>query len=260
MADGFSFMKFCNEQTHDEVEKTIAMGVIRHLFQLDQLSLQKLADRCYTSAPTLSRFFQKAGFASYRAFRQEMTRFFNDMNLHRKLAAQRIYPQKDLSGVINRCHEQALANLQGTLDSLDIAEAAAFCRRCLQARTVIIIGDSHELNDFYTFQLDLLMHGVPVLLLNIHQLNQQTVRLLQAGDLVLFVSVFSGWFLPVHRELFLQIRQRGAQVDILAQEKEPFTDLADHLSTYGLPFSVNDGYYSLPLISRIFSDLFHLLS
>lgn len=255
--DGFQFMKYCNEQLANTNDQRIAMVLLDHLSHIDEYSLEQAACDAMISTASVSRFVRNAGFASFKTFKSTMMRFQNDLRYHRSNAVIPRFYLKNSQELSQHLFADAAANLTSTIDHLDHHLLQLLCKKMLTAHRVIILGDSHEINDFYTVQLDLIAKGIPAFLINIFDQDNIILKSLHAGDLVLYLDLFKGWYRGVRENVIGQIRSSHADLFIFAQDTELFSD-ADQVMEYGVPESMNDGYYSLPLLNRILCQMLAL--
>ena len=73
--------------------------------------------------------------------------------------------------IVESLYVDAVANLQQTRLNLDIHKLREIINVLKKSNSVTFIGDSHELADFYTLQLDLLANGIPTFLIEDKDIN-----------------------------------------------------------------------------------------
>lgn len=115
-------------------ERRLADFVLDHLDDLATYNSIELAELCEISKATVSRFFKRLGYASFRDVRE------NSRNLrqsgiplvHVSNAGQKQLPQRHLQREIN--------NLQAMIQSLEHLDLDELLQHFLDARRVIILG------------------------------------------------------------------------------------------------------------------------
>lgn len=255
--DCFSFIKACNERLHNNNDYNIARVLIENLPNIQYLSLEKVAQEAHISIASVSRFISKCGFTSFQEFKNSITNFNNNVKYHRTISHAQRFMRTTSQTMADYLYDDVMNNLMQTKKNLDINKLITICNILKQSRTVTILGDSHELDDFYTLQLDLTINNIPTYLMNIHDTLTPYINFLTPKDTVLYIDVFEGWFLEEKEHVIKQLKDKDVTLICLAQEKEKLLPYANVLYTYGIPQSVNDGYYSLPYLSRILSELLY---
>lgn len=228
-----------------------------HLHDLHTMSLEKIACEAHISTASVSRFISKAGFTSFRDFKYYFGQFNKDVKMNRLVSHVKRFTKSTAEDISDSLYEDAINNLKQTKIKLNLEKLKSVCRQLKKSRKVIILGDSHELDDFYTLQLDLIIHNIPAYLVNFNEMNKFASHMLDKNDTVLYIDVCHRWFDGLKKELLQRAKNRRTTIIIFAQEDSHIADYADMLCLYGVNESSNDGYYSLPYISRLLSELIY---
>lgn len=254
--DGFTFIKACNEHLHNTNDYNIARVLLENLSNIQNLSLEKIAQEANISIASVSRFISKCGFTSFQDFKNSI-QTFNNIKFHRSLSHTQRFMRTTPETMSLYLYDDAINNLNQTQKNLDINKLIQITHQLTHSRTITILGDSHELDDFYTLQLDLTINNIPTYLFNIHDNTLPYINFLKEDDTVIYIDVYDGWF-DTHKENILKkIKQKHITLICIVQEPEKFIPYADIIYVYGIKNSLNDGYYSLPYISRILSELLY---
>ena len=83
------------------------------------------------------------------------------------------------------------------------------------------------------------------------------IHFLNKDDTVLYIDLYHDWFPGQRENILKKIKDKDIFTICFDQEKQHLEDYADILYIYGIENSVNDGYYSLPYLSRLLSELFY---
>lgn len=251
----FDFIKYCNESITNTNEYNIAKSIISHIHDIQHVSQETIADEAHISVASVSRFITKAGFQSFQDFKRKMEVYNNDTRMRRHFTHSMRFIRTTPQDMTTLLYQDALNNLQQTYLHLDIDKLNEIVDRLKKTNSVTIVGDSHELSDFYTFQLDLLMNGIPAYLMNIKE--TAIINHLNKGDTIIYIDVCDHWFDQSKQAFLKKMKEQHAFIIIFAQESQHFQNYADILYEYGIEHSINDGYYSLPYLSRLLSELIY---
>ena len=82
-------------------------------------------------------------------------------------------------------------------------------------------------------------------------------EVVKENDTVLYIDLYHDWFSGQREDILKQIKNKNIFTICFGQEKKHLETYADFLYIYGIENSVNDGYYSLPYLSRILSELIY---
>ncbi|MBS5521945.1 MAG: MurR/RpiR family transcriptional regulator [Clostridiales bacterium] len=144
-----------NNNSVNETERNIAIQMIKHLNQIPNCSISQVADFCYCSIATISRFVKKLNFENFSTFRYKLALdLFNSPKLNLKMPGEY---QIDYAHLKSRYLEE----IKNQIDELEKGIAPEEIERAVkllyEAETVLFY--SHGDLDFHGFQVDLVMHG-----------------------------------------------------------------------------------------------------
>lgn len=256
-SNGFAFIQFCNERLANTNEHNIALNIIKNIEKISEQTLESIAFEANISTASVSRFISKIGFDSFQDFKRKMESFNSSLIFYRHIGHTQRFMASTLETMGDSLFEDAIKNLQQTRASLDYAKLKEIVGVLTSGKNVVIVGDSHELRDFYTLQLDLICNGISTFLVNFHEVDANYVSHFHENDVLIFISVFSGWMSERQSSILNKAKSQKMKIVIFAQESEKFTDLGDIVYQYGIPNSVNDGYYSLPYLNRLISEMIY---
>lgn len=156
------------------------------------------------------------------------------------------------SGTFESLYERACANLEATYKQVSPGVVSELVDLLLASKRVLFIGDTHELEVFYTLQLNLLLLDIPAIMYNILGTDARKIRFGEQ-DCVMFLAVHNPWFGTRMAELACIARAQGARTVILQQDAWEW-DAMDVVLQYGIPGEQNFGYFSLLLIDQMLCD------
>lgn len=173
-------------QTYPELkrqERRLADFVLDHLDDLATYNSIELADLCEVSKATVSRFFRRLGYASFRDVRED-NRALRQSGIplvSADSAGQKQLPQRHL--------QREMANLQALAQALEAVDLDGLLQTLLNARRVVIFGFRNSYPVALHLRQQLLQIRSDVLLLPQpgQSLSEDLVGL-QAEDLVILVG------------------------------------------------------------------------
>lgn len=252
----FNMVNHCNTQLTNENEYSIARAILNHVDQLDTMSLEVLANESNISQASVSRFIKKIGFKSYQDFRESLQKAVLELQLNRKFIHKEIYANCTDEQVIDKICQNSIDNIIETKRKLDIELIRHIVTLILKSPSVTFYGDDHALAIFYTLQLDLLANGISAYLFKTKQAQSLHLEFLEEQSVLLFFNVFDGFFSSEQKQFIQKARQKKVKTVLFCQddikEKE---EMFDYVVTYGQVQSINQGYYSLIVLSQILSEL-----
>lgn len=144
-----------NDNTVGETEKNIALNIIKKMYEVPNLSIQQVADMCFCSVSTISRFVKKINFENFSTFRYKLALdLFNSPKLNLKMPGEYKINYNSLKTDYLKTVIAQINEMDNTL-SLEEIECAVDLLH--EAETVLIY--SHGDLDFHAFQVDLALHG-----------------------------------------------------------------------------------------------------
>ena len=68
-----ALINFLNTSNPTDIYYKVAQSILQNLDRIKNASIHEVADMCYVSAPTISRFCKKLGYESYSSFKSELS-------------------------------------------------------------------------------------------------------------------------------------------------------------------------------------------
>lgn len=221
------------------------------------VSQEDIARQANISVASVSRFIHKVGFASFHDFKHKVEIFNHEIKMQRVLDHTMRFMRQSSKDMIFDLYQDAFRNLKETYEKIDIDLLKSISKRLKSSKQIVVLGDDHELEDFYTFQIDMLINGIPTYMIRINEPENLMLSNLTSNDTILYLELYEGWHQKQVNTVLEKAKAQGIYVIAIAQEKEHLLPFSDLVYQYGIVHSHNDGYYSLPLISRILSELIY---
>lgn len=243
---------------HDQ-NYDIAQGLLRNYSKLCNMSLRQMADACYVSPASFSRFCRYLGFADFSEFKEavdgtnyhvtdDYSRQFYDVLINSGNEALEAHRAKVVDVLATTLREEDLSVIGKVTKALGEADRIAFFShhflwhigRYFQGR-MLHLGKYVELYQSYAHQ-------------------EQLAAQLKEGDLA-FVCSLNGSFFPNYGDLASRVFWSGAKVVVLTQNRYAmFVNRADYVILCGTSNQNDVGKYAalLTIDSLVLSYMRHI--
>lgn len=253
----FNFFRYCNENLSNTNEYNIARIIIEHIGDIKTVSLEQIAQEANISIASVSRFVQKIGYSSFQDFKDGLDYFIRNLNMVRTVSNMQQFMRTSLDNLADSLYVEAISNLRQTKLNLDMEKLVAITKLLLNSRSVTFIGDTHEMIDFYTVQLDLVANEVPAYLFDLQEFQDIHSDFFKDGDTLVLLNVSNDFYSEIQKRVVEKASQKNLKLVVFAQDDLAEQKIFDYIYQYGIPKSINDGYYSLFYLSQIISELIY---
>lgn len=166
-------------------EKILANSILEHFEKIPNITIEKLAELCYVSQPTLTRFIKKLGYRNYNQFKSKVNIL---VNLIENETASDLFEVDDQLPIYS--HYQSISSsLASTVERLDREQFKLVSQKIHDAKKIVILGIDYSQVVAFDAQLRFMRYekvfetGVTC----VEQIN--LVRSLKAGDVLVILSV-----------------------------------------------------------------------
>lgn len=201
-------------------EKILANSILENFEEIPHITIEKLAELCYVSQPTLTRYIKKLGYPNYNKFKKTVTRLVDFMDNEK---ASDLF-EVDCNNPIASHRVAIETSMKATLCQLKTSELKFAARKIHCAKRVGIIGIDYSQVVAFDAQLRFMRYQ-KVFETGVTCIEQNNiVKSLTAGDvlIVLSVSGVTNALIDVTQGL-----QPGVEVIIISSNKHPLI-LQDH--------------------------------
>ncbi|MEG0593429.1 MAG: hypothetical protein RR512_08930, partial [Coprobacillus sp.] len=137
----YTLMSYVNVSSSQDMYYTIAHTVLTHLEKIPDISINDLADLCYTSPATISRFCKDLNCKSFANFKHEMAialELAQDEIHMEDLDLETIY--KNPQHLVEKVYNETIESLKMGQVCLNIHEVDKICQMIYDAKKVHMIG------------------------------------------------------------------------------------------------------------------------
>ena len=137
----YILMSYVNVSSSQDMYYTIAHTILTHLDKIPDISINDLADLCYTSPATISRFCKDLNCKNFANFK-------NEMAISLEIARDEIHLEdedekavlKNPQYLVDKIYNETIQSLQRVHQSINIHEIDKICQMIHQAQKVHMIG------------------------------------------------------------------------------------------------------------------------
>lgn len=225
-------LDFVNTSRMHDANYDIAQTLIEHYDELPQMSLRRMADLCYVSQASFSRFCRFLGFESFGEFKEAMdganylladdySRGFRSQLAENPACALKLY-RSELVSILNGALDEKTTDLvPSVLDALE------------QAQRVVFFSHHFLWHIGRYFQGKMLQLGKYVELYQYYEHQEEAARTLQEGDVAIVCSI-NGSYFSHYQDVARAVFGSGAKVVVLTQNRHAlYINRADYMLLCG---------------------------
>ena len=121
-----------------EVNADIAKTILQNYNKIPELTIFDLADLCYVSSSSITRFVRTLGYDSYKEFKSDIAHTLTiDVDYSKRI---NMASAEDLKPIYQRYTENVIENIQFTFDHIDYRQLNRVCEMMYQAKEIALFG------------------------------------------------------------------------------------------------------------------------
>ena len=142
MPKGISIMSqllsIVNYGDSKEVNEDIARTILQNYNKIPNLTIFDLADLCFVSSSSITRFIRTIGYNNYKEFKNEISHTLKiNVDYSKKV---NMASAEDLQPIYRRYTENVIENIQYTFDNIDYRQLNRVCEMIYQAKEIALFG------------------------------------------------------------------------------------------------------------------------
>ncbi len=186
----YTLMSYVNVSSYQDMYYTIAQTVLTHLDQIPHISINDLADLCYTSPATISRFCKDLNCKSFANFKREM-------EIALKIANNEIHfddddqdmIENDPQTLVTKIYEDTRESLTRGESNISIKDIDKICELMHESQDVHLVGYQFSKIVGTDFQLKMLKLKKFIYCFVNRGDEIQKLETINEGDLIIILSV-----------------------------------------------------------------------
>ena len=224
----YNLLMFLNSSKEEDMYYSICLSMLQNLEKVPNCSINELADLCYTSPATISRFSKKFGYSNFHEFKKEVGYALSQAKNEIFMTKNEVnYIDMYSPHVINKIYDLVFQCLVLGKQSLNIKEIDRVCHLIHEYDKVHFFGYQFNKVVASDIQLRLMKLGKFTYAFSDRGEGSLNIDLLDEDSLAIVMSV-SGKV--GHTELLKEIHKRGAKILLITMNREtPLKEFVDEL-------------------------------
>lgn len=221
MVELFAFLHYLNTNDKETTYARIIRYLFAHLTEIRTLTITEIAERCYVSPATLTRFCHHFDINNFQTLRESLVSLgsmkkhsglrMKDQELHELAADPRSYLDSYGSEIITAIND--------VVQSIDLDQVDSILANIHHAKEVVLFGYSATLDLAKDVQTNFLLCHKLVFVGETKAVQQALVDNLTKDSIVLVLSSY-GSILTRHDALMRQITDSAAQSILITQHTQ----------------------------------------
>lgn len=210
----------------------IASALLEHYQQLAGMSLREMAETCYVSQASLSRFCRFMGFESFAEFKEAIDgTSYQLVDDYRKPFAQKLLTSSDEA--LDDYRAMLVESINATLSIENRQVASAVLDEIASAKRIVFFSHHFLWHIGRYFQGKMLPMGRYIELYQAYEHQIEAAESLTEGDLAIICSL-NGSYCSLYTDIARAVFESGARTAVLTQSTYSlFINRADHVLTCG---------------------------
>lgn len=185
-------LRIVNNSTKRDSNYDIALAMIENYKEIPKLTIHELANVCFVSSSSISRFIRYIGYENFTEFRQSCS---NPMGIDTDYSKETISASKeDIQPIFRRYTENIKENLDYTLDILDFDQLDRICKMIYESETLALFGLEFAMIIGQHFQTKLASLNKLVSLGISNDSQMEIAKSLDRNSVVIITSLEAGYF------------------------------------------------------------------
>lgn len=221
MLDLFDFLHYLNTTKRDATYSRIIIYLFSHLNEIRSLTITEIAERCFVSPATLTRFCRHFGISSFASLRESLVSL-GTMKKHSglRMKEQELTDLKnDPKGYLTSYSAEIITAINDVLQTLDIAQVDQILADIHEAEEVVLIGYSSTMELAKELQTSFLLSQKLIFVGETEETQEAFVTELSEKSIVIVISSY-GSLLNRSSELMRKISDSAAKSILLTQHTQ----------------------------------------
>ncbi|MCD7809213.1 MAG: MurR/RpiR family transcriptional regulator, partial [Erysipelotrichaceae bacterium] len=187
----YDLLVLVNKSRKETNDTIIAKAFIENRYDLDNLSLDQLSQKCYISQSALSRFIKKMGYKNYNEFKESMhVAMYAVNNDHEVISKEK---QKKVEEIRDEVHDEIIQAMEN-MNDIDLDHLQRVIQTINQYQNIIFLGSELSMAMTHLLQMALINKGKNVY--TIYELGYQKEILskINHDTLIICISLEERWF------------------------------------------------------------------
>lgn len=215
----YRLLIFLNSSKSTDINYNIALTMLKNIKYISDMSINKLADICYTSPAAITRFCHKLGYSNFIQFKENIKLYIDNYNTG-LMKPNAIYYDLPREDILSNMASQISTEIENIKNYLDLKIVDRVVELIYSSNNVCLFGTqfaqlmAQDLQRKLANLSKIVYHGSDV------QEQERLADLLDDNSLVILLSP-TGRFILYHDRLWKKIKESSATVVIVTEDKNP---------------------------------------
>lgn len=252
----YRLLLFLNDSREETLNYTIALTMIHHIKEIPDMSINKLADLCYTSPAAISRFCRKLGYSSLSEFKKCLSISLNNFE-NGRLKPKGLKAKKTREEILEISHSEITKELNLTKNSLDLKLIDRVIDLMYRSKHICLFGTLFSQLMCQNLQNSFANIGKLIYIATDVQAQEKLAESLTEDSLAILISP-TGKFIVYHEKLWKKIKNSNSKIVTITENKEnDYKDDSDYIiylapSEYSNQYIPENNYSLMLLIEYLF--------
>lgn len=252
----YRLLLFLNDSREETLNYTIALTMIHHIREIPNMTINKLADLCYTSPAAISRFCRKLGYSSLSEFKKYLSISLNNFeNGYAKPRGLKV--KRSREEILELAHSEIMNELALTKSSIDLKLIDRVIELMYRSDHICLFGTLFSQLMCQNLQNSFANIGKLIYISTDVQAQEKLANSLTPNSLAILISP-TGRFVIYHEKLWNIIKNSGAKIVTITENRDSaYKDDSDYIvylapSQYDNQYSSENQYSLMLLVEYIF--------
>lgn len=234
-------LNFIDHTRVRDVNYDIAFEMVRNYQRLPDMSISEIAEMCFVSTSTISRFCKFLGYQNFTEFKEHLgVSFYIKTDYSKSLTA---YLGKDKEVAHDIFKNEIINNINQMMTPENLETAEQIAEAIHGSKHIAFFGSHYNLNVGKHFQKKMLMMGKYVELYTDWDEQYESAVKLNGDSLALVLSVECS-YLSRYASIWSAIVDSGAEIALITQNvNSTFSSIPDLVMQCGVTNRDNSGKY-----------------
>lgn len=224
----YRLLLFLNSSKENDINYNIALTMLRNVRIISNMSINKLADLCYTSPAAITRFCHKLGYSNFIEFKENIKININSYN-EGLMKPKSISYEISREDMINNMSLEIINEIETFKSFVDLKVVDRVVELIYTCDNVCIFGTQYS--QLMAQDLQRKLANLSKIIYNANDVQEQE-RLaseLDENSLAILISP-SGRFTLYHERLWKKIESSSATVVVITENEHPYyTKRSDYI-------------------------------
>lgn len=232
-----------------DVNSDIAKTILHNYNKIPSLSIHDLADLCFVSSSSITRFVRFFGYENYKKFKEDVSHSLKiDVDYSKQV---NMASATDLQPIYKRYTENVIENIQFTYEHLDYEQLTRVCEMLNKAEEIAFFGSEYATNVGIHFQNKMASLNRFIRLGVTDEKQLELAKELSDNSLVFVISLEGGFFYR-NNEIIEILKEKNCKIIAITMlTNGKFLDLCEEIILCNKTNSNTEGRITLIYIIEL---------